>query len=80
MELPRTNLLRDEYLTNLKTFREENRFIWYLNETCYDSREIVKKGWSDESGMCQISVPVSRGKRIIIAHAVESIEAFYTTN
>lgn len=69
MEFPRMQLLRGEYLTKLKTFREENRFICYWDKTWYDNYEIVKKVWSDESEMCQIDVPVSIGKHIIIAHA-----------
>ncbi|KAI4455172.1 secreted modular calcium-binding protein [Holotrichia oblita] len=59
MESPRIQRLRDEYLTQLKTFRDENRFICYLDETWYDSHDSVKKGWLDDSEMCQIDVPVS---------------------
>ncbi|KAI4462802.1 hypothetical protein MML48_4g00017193 [Holotrichia oblita] len=69
MESPRIQRLRDEYLTQLKTFRDENRFICYLDETWYDSHDSVKKGWLDDSEMCQIDFPVSSGKRIIFAYA-----------
>lgn len=69
MESQRLQLLRDEYLTKVKAFREEKRFICYLDETWYDTHDTVKKGWDDGSGMCSVNVPVSRGKRIIIAHA-----------
>ncbi|KAI4456620.1 monocarboxylate transporter [Holotrichia oblita] len=62
-------LLRDEYLTKMKAYREEKRFICYLDETWYDTHDTIKKGWDDSTGMCSINVPVSRGKRIIIAHA-----------
>lgn len=69
MESPRLQLLRDEYLTKIKAFREQKRFICYLDETWYDTHDTVKKGWNDDSDFCSVNVPVSRGKRIIIAHA-----------
>ncbi|KAI4458109.1 charged multivesicular body protein [Holotrichia oblita] len=69
MESARLLLLRDEYLTKMKAYREEKRFICYLDETWYDTHDTIKNGWDDSTGMCSINVPVSRGKRIIIAHA-----------
>ncbi|KAI4454306.1 hypothetical protein MML48_9g00011692 [Holotrichia oblita] len=69
MESERLLLLRDEYLTKMKAYREEKSFICYLDETWYDTHDTRKKGWDDSTGMCSINVPVSRGKRIIIAHA-----------
>lgn len=69
METPRLQKLRYDYLMAVKKYREEGRLICYLDETWYDSHDTVTKGWMDSSSMCQMDVPVSRGKRIIILHA-----------
>ena len=44
--------------------------IIYLNETWYDSNETVRKLWADSTKNCSVSAPVSRGKRVVICHAV----------
>lgn len=69
MESPRIQKLRHEYLIKIKQFRDEGRFICYLDETWYDTHDTVKKGWVDNSQDCLLDVPPSRGKRIIILHA-----------
>lgn len=38
----------------------------------YDTHDIVKKGWSDNADDCQLDVPASRGKRLIILHCGSS--------
>lgn len=35
----------------------------------YDSHDVVRKGWRDESVLSSLDTPPSRGKRIIILHA-----------
>ena len=41
----------------------------YLDETWFDSHETVSRLLSDGSKSCSLRGPVSRGKRIVIAHA-----------
>lgn len=69
MESPRIQKLRQEYLIQMKKFRDEGRFICYVDETWYDTHDTVNKGWFDNSQECLLDVPSSRGKRIIILHA-----------
>lgn len=69
MESSRLLKLRHEYLTTIKKYRAEGRFICYLDETWFDTHDTVKKGWMDSSKKCKLDVPVTRGKRIIILHA-----------
>lgn len=59
---------RVRYLTKIEECRRQNRSIFYLDETWYDTHDTVKKGWTDGTGKCRIDVPPSRGKRIIILH------------
>ncbi|KAI4471023.1 hypothetical protein MML48_1g10719 [Holotrichia oblita] len=72
METPRLQKVRYDYLVAAKKYREEGRLICYLDETWYDSHNTVIKGRMDSSSMCQMDVPVSRGKRIIICHIKSS--------
>lgn len=47
-------------------FKHKN--IYYLDETWYDTHDIVKMGWSDNADECNLKVPASRGRRLIIVH------------
>jgi transposase len=69
MESDRIRKLRYEYLAMIKKFRNEGRFICYLDETWYDTHDTIKKGWIEDKNKCQLNVPHYRGKRIIILHA-----------
>lgn len=69
MDSPRLVKHRYEYLTSIKQFRQEGRYICFLDETWFDTHAVVKKGWTDKSDNCVLDVPPSRGKRIIILHA-----------
>lgn len=40
-----------------------------MDETWYDTHNVVAKGWSDNSKKCALDTTPSSGKRIIIAHA-----------
>jgi hypothetical protein len=40
-----------------------------LDETWFDTHEVLMKGWVDDSGKWQLNVPPARGKRVIILHA-----------
>jgi transposase len=58
-----------EYLEKIKKFREEERSIYYLDETWYDTHDTAKKGWTDSSNKCVLKdVPPNRGSRMIIIH------------
>lgn len=59
---------RQKYLTQIHQFRTENRNIYYLDETWFDTHDTTKKGWQDSSSKCILDVPASRGKRISILH------------
>lgn len=50
-------------------YRQENRPIFFLDETWYDTHDTIKKGWVDDSGKCNVNIPASKGKRIMILHA-----------
>ena len=41
----------------------------FIDETWYDTHDVVKKAWSDNSGRCNVSKFISKGKRIVICHA-----------
>lgn len=59
---------RQQYLIQINQFRVENRNIYYLDETWFDTHDTIKKGWQDSSSKCALDVPASRGKRISILH------------
>ena len=40
-----------------------------MDETWFDTHDVIKKGWVDETNNCHLRVPSSRGQRIIILHA-----------
>lgn len=68
METDRICKWRYNYLSDITKYREENRNIFYLDETWYDTHDIIEKGWVDDSKKCKLDTPSSRGKRIIILH------------
>lgn len=69
MESQRIVALRQEYLRKIKEYRQLGRCIIYLDETWFDTHDVIKYGWVDNSKNCSLSTPCSRGKRIIILHA-----------
>ncbi|XP_050512932.1 uncharacterized protein LOC126888619 [Diabrotica virgifera virgifera] len=69
MEWQRIVQLRQEYLRKIKEYRQSNRLIIYLDDTWFDTHDVVKYGWVDNSQSCSLNTPCSRGKRIIILHA-----------
>lgn len=69
MESPRIVAWRQEYLRKIKEYRQSDREIVYLDETWFDTHDVVKYGWVDNSNKCTLSGPCSRGKRVIILHA-----------
>lgn len=68
METERLQRWRLDYLSKIDNFRKENRPIFYLDETWFDTHDTIKKGWVDDSSKCRLNVPSSRGKRITILH------------
>lgn len=68
MESSRICKWRYDYLMAIEKYRQEERNIYYLDETWYDTHDIVRKGWNDNSDRCKLDVPPSRGKRVIILH------------
>ena len=69
MESSRIVAWRQEYLRKIKEYRQSKREIVYLDETWFDTHDVVKYGWVDESDKCTLNGPCSRGKRVIILHA-----------
>jgi transposase len=51
MESPRIKKWRYDYLVEIQKCREENKTIHFLDETWYDSHDVVKKGWVNGSKM-----------------------------
>jgi hypothetical protein len=49
MECTRIVRWRRSYLDNIAKSRAENRQIYYLDETWYDTHDTAKKGWTDGS-------------------------------
>ncbi|KAJ8960934.1 hypothetical protein NQ318_020234 [Aromia moschata] len=46
----------------------ENRPIYYLDETWYDTHDTPRKGWTDGSKKCIVDLPSNKGTRLIILH------------
>lgn len=69
MESYRLRKWRHEYLVTIKRYRDEQRPIIYLDETWFDTHDTVSKSWTDGSQHCNVDLPGTRGKRIIILHA-----------
>ena len=69
MESPRIVAWRQEYLRKIKEYRQSKTEIVYLDETWFDTHDLVKYGWVDDSNKCTLNGPCSRGKRVIILHA-----------
>lgn len=69
MQTPRLITWRTEYIRKIRQFRSENRNIVYLDETWYDTHDVITRGWVDDSKKCRLDTPVARGKRIIILAA-----------
>ncbi|CAH2006191.1 unnamed protein product [Acanthoscelides obtectus] len=69
MESSRIVELRQEFLHKVKIYREQKRNLIYLDETWYDTHDVVQYGWVDDSNKCILNAPCNRGKRIIILHA-----------
>ena len=57
------------FLRKIRKLRAEGYTPVYLDETWFDSHETVSRLLSDGSKSCSLRGPVSRGKRIVIAHA-----------
>lgn len=69
LKSPRLQIWRIEYIDKIRQFRREGRPIYYLDETWYDTHDVLRKGWTDNTDKSCMNTPVSRGKRIIILHA-----------
>ena len=68
MEILRIAARRYEYLRKIRK-RAEGFLPVFIDETWYDTRDVVKKAWSDNSGRCNVSKFISKGKKIVICHA-----------
>ena len=69
MEIPRIAARRYEYLRKIRKLRAKGFLPVFIDETWYDTQDVVKKAWSDNSGRCNVSKFISKGKRIITCHA-----------
>ncbi|XP_017795847.1 PREDICTED: uncharacterized protein LOC108577227 [Habropoda laboriosa] len=59
---------KSRYLTSIAKFRQQNKAIYYLDETWFDTHDTAAKGWTDSSSQCIAKTPTSKGKRLIILH------------
>ena len=64
--------MRWEYITKIRQFLEEGRYIVYVDETWYDTHDLVKKGPTDWTENCYLQGTLSRGKRIITPNACDN--------
>ena len=69
MEITRIAARRYEYLRKIRKLWAEGFLPVFIDETWYDTHDVVKKAWSDNSGRCNVSKFISKGKRIAICHA-----------
>jgi hypothetical protein len=70
MESERIRKWRYEYLNSIEKYRTEKKpLFFFLDETWYDTHDVAKKGWMDNSRKCVVDVPSSKGQRIIILNA-----------
>jgi hypothetical protein len=68
MESERIRKWRYEYLNSIEKTAEKD-CCFFLDETWYDTHDVAKKGWMDNSRKCVVDVPLSKGQRIIILNA-----------
>lgn len=68
MEKHDVRLKRTKYLDKIKKNRIEGREIVYMDESYIHTSHVNGKGWSDSSN-AGIKKPISKGQRLIIAHA-----------
>ena len=52
MEIPRIAARRYEYLRKIRKLRAKGFLPVFIDETWYDTHDVVKKTWSDNSGRC----------------------------
>ena len=69
MEIPRIAARRYEYLRKTRKLRAEGFLPVFIDETWYDTHDVVRKAWSDNSGRCNFSKFILKGKRIVICSA-----------
>ena len=69
MESARLQKWRYEFLRNIKKLRGQGWTPVYLDETWYDTHDVVRKIWDDKSDKCVVTDKVSKGKRVVICHA-----------
>ena len=72
MESARIVTWRYRYLNRLNELRTAGCPIIFIDETWYDTHDVVRKGWDDGTCSCCLQAPSSRGKRIMILHAGSS--------
>ena len=69
MESPHIMAWQWEFLRKIRKLRAEGYTPVYVDETWFDSHETMSHLLSDGSKSCSLHGPVSRRKRIVIAHA-----------
>jgi transposase len=69
LEQPRLINWKHNYLDKIELARNENRKIFYLDETWYNTGDSKTKSWSDGSNFCLKKCPsINRGERLMIIH------------
>ena len=69
MESARLQEWRYNFLRKIRLLRKEGWNPIYLDETWYDTHDVVRKCWDDKSEKCVVTDKVSKGKRVVICHA-----------
>ena len=70
METDHIRIQRYKYLKKIQEYREKGYIVVYLDQTWFDSHETVKRSWSDNTKQTRLNAPVSKGKPIVVCHAV----------
>ena len=60
MESSRLVRHRQDYLRTIQVYRDAKRDIVYLDETWFDTHDVVEYGWVDDSKKC-VKWPLFKG-------------------
>ena len=78
MEIPRIAARRYEYLRKIRKLRAKGFLPVITDETWYNTHDIVKKAWSDNSGRRNVSKFISKGKKLESAMPDRNLALYQT--
>ena len=61
MEIPCITARHYEYLRKMRKLQADGFLSVFMDEIWYDTHDVVKKAWSDNSGRCNVSKFISKG-------------------